>query len=402
MRAVYLASVLLACLLICCGCEEEHETHREAAGSVTWREVDAAYGHLYVIVQQPLVLPASRPTQLWDLGDMTEPLRPMWATRVGSRLSRIIGTQERAIFTAEDYGVISRVDAEDGSIQWQTPRAEAGFLHNFAVSARYVYDLRFGDSSSLIALPIGTGRPVTRIEIGLKPLPQSAQFPAGPLVIGDSVVILDTTNSRLLAIRDAEGWPVVWEASRPDLQNAGPFIGRSGDNVVLSDDSGVHCIRAADGQSLWSHQIENATIANVTGSGETVYVITSGGQDGDKLLALSPDGELVWEYAAGKADDRPRRIDPIVLSRQDDVIIRTRFDPSDPPRADYALVALGKHSGRQVWETRLDADHPIFGTDNQIATGGDIVAAITKDRLVVRRGDGSVARFTDPSLIGGG
>ncbi len=268
------------------------------------------------------------------------------------------------------------------------------------MSARYVYDLAFGDRSSLTALPIGTGQPVARIELGLKPLPQSAQFPAGPLVIGDSVVLLDTSNSRLLAIRDAEGWPLLWEVSRPELQNAGPSIGRSGDNVVLSDDSGVHCIRAADGRALWSQQIENATIANVTGPGETVYVSASGGQDGDRLLALSPGGEVVWEYAAGRADGRPRRIDPLVLSRPDDVIIRTRFDYTDPPRCDYALVAVGKQSGQQVWETRLGADHPIFGIDNQIATGGDLVAAITKNRLVVRHSDGSVVGFSDPSLIG--
>ena len=59
MRTFWLATIVVACFFIGHGCQEEQNKDTTAAKLVWWRQVQAAYGHWYVIVQQPEVYPAT-------------------------------------------------------------------------------------------------------------------------------------------------------------------------------------------------------------------------------------------------------------------------------------------------------------------------------------------------------
>jgi outer membrane protein assembly factor BamB len=369
------------------GCGQKHEKPSLA----TWRAVSVADGHLYGLIARRAAGRAK--IELWDLGSDANRPHIQWYTDVGATTGWLIGARDGALFTADSYGLISRIDAHSGELAWQT-QIQDTIVAWFALSDNYVYTL--STDGTMNAIPIGGGQPVTPQHLGIGA--GSGASPGGvsePLTVARRIVVLDRAHGRLLGIGDSEGWPILWELASPGLRRSFNIAEVDG-RIALASRENVQLVDPKSGESVWSKPVRSAIAARATGSHDLLYLVQ--GWDNDQpgnLLALDPsDGDLRWQYSPGKAGGRPRKIARYVLSGHNEVVMMTRFEGAN---AEYTLVAVGKQSGKKLWERpiggRFEAGgrHPLAYWDGR-------VAAITRSNLVVCRHGRVLVRVADPAL----
>lgn len=202
---------------------------------------------------------------------------------------------------------------------------------------------------------------VTLLLCWLLPLPLQAgdwQFWRGPNLDGTS------TETGLPETWSPEGENLVWRA---------PYGGRSapivmGNRVFLQNDKGhgetlqerIMCFDAETGELLWEHAF-NVFLSDVPAhrvgwaspagdpAANAVYVFGVGGS----LLALTVEGELLWERSLGEefgliTTHGGRTVSPVVA---DDLVIVSGLNSGwgDQARGAHRFFAFDKSNGDLVW-----------------------------------------------------
>ena len=153
-----------------------------------------------------------------------------------------------------------------------------------------------------------------------------------PVVVRNSVLVSATyrTGAALLSVGPDGGFEKVWENEDFDLHwttavhHDGHFYAFSGRN---EPDAELTCVRAADGETVWSEAIEWQETVRLRGETRTVYGSPFRGnllQVDGRFLALGEHGHLLWldlSPSGPKVLDRARLFlaretwSPPVLSR---------------------------------------------------------------------------------------
>ncbi|MBI4419904.1 MAG: PQQ-like beta-propeller repeat protein [Gemmatimonadetes bacterium] len=111
---------------------------------------------------------------------------------------------------------------------------------------------------------------------------------AGPLAVADSVIVVQTTEGRLVAFARASG-EKLWTARLAGLGSSGPLV--AGDLVYAATARGsVHAVNAGTGRRVWQREVE-PVVGPLFLAGERVIAATSPG----RVYALNgATGTVVW------------------------------------------------------------------------------------------------------------
>jgi outer membrane protein assembly factor BamB len=193
------------------------------------------------------------------------------------------------------------------------------------------------------------------------------------------------------------GSGIVWKTEIPLGGGSSPIVW--GDQVFLSgaDEEAleVYCFDTAGGELLWRYKVkegqppERPSVTSDTGhaaptmatDGERVYAIFSTGD----LVALDPDGRLVWQKALGLPDNPYGHASSLITYGDLLIVLYDHWAMAN-------LMAIDGATGDVVWETIRDMDiswtspiwiHPPDG-DQLVVSGNPYVAGydpLTGDEL---------------------
>ena len=275
-----------------------------------------------------------------------------------------------AVYVATQAGMIARLDARDGLIEWAVPYRRG----------------RLDEDSRAVLL---------------------ARRGGAPVVVGDRLIVAPRDRHGVMALDTATGamlWDRPWEASRRMLGRAGA----DGNSLVLlAGGEGVVAVDAATGERRWVREVKRASEASEGGEVEATLVgrvvWISDGQhvtalnaaSGEVLTTLNTDADspgqieslaITGGIAAGAAGPDGHASDRVIVTRQTAVASPPPVRHRDAAATIKAISSL-THSPPTLTWTLPRIEPRIFNLDDPTATTTATTdSAATSDLLVWSRG----------------
>ena len=193
---------------------------------------------------------------------------------------------------------------------------------------------------------------------------EAAGYTGGPAVAADGTIYIAAADGRLLAY--APDGSLLWQTSLPGGSQAAP-VGAP----ALSPDGTVYVADAAaglaaldpQGQVLWyfeSGEISPPTRGPLAGPDGVIYLRLEDAQHGERLLAVSAQGELLWAVdAVTRGTGLALRLSP---DGEQLYLGNLAFDPADGRLLDLVLPSVEDPvlGGREQYLVGADGAHYVL------------------------------------------
>ncbi len=272
----------------------------------------------------------------------------------------------RGLLVASSDLQLHSLDPANGTTQWRHSLLESAEIDGRRVLADTIAGGADYQSSPTVAnglvfiggpdhfvraVEAATGRERWRFET-------SAQVSAAPIVAEGRVYFGQQGGDKTFYAIDTTTGRPVWQRA---LGWTWAGAGFSGGNLFVGTvEGGIHCVRARDGQILWTHETNGGVYPNPATDDKNVY---TGSWDGHVLAIDQHTGSVRWAFHLGGSPDSAA---PVLYDGK--VFVQA---------LGRNLHALETETGREVWRYDVPAGWRMNGTP--AAHGGRILASIYID-----------------------
>jgi outer membrane protein assembly factor BamB len=367
-RGHWLAAGIVIVWVLFGGCAKDERPRYD------WDEVAITGGSLYAIATEwPATVQAEpRHARLLSYKFGNGQIHKAWEATVGEPFALCVQMSADSCFAKDNGGVVVRVEADTGKIIWRVD-ANANTAPHLPIGREHIYAAT--TAGQLRAIQIADGR----IAWTQRAVPNHNQTSSltGPVIAEGYVAVLEWEAGSLYCFKDGADGTLAWE-SRSDARRYAT-LGSVHERLIVAGPKAVQGIEPASGHVVWTIDDEFAWAASVSGVIDAAYLVMHHGRSAEKasdLVARGPrNGQLLFSYTPDAGDRGIRKIDPRIYSTQDAIIALTH-NPSPP--YEYAIVAVSKPNGTELWRHDLGAD--------RIGRGAQVIAANGGNVWVVARG----------------
>lgn len=224
--------------------------------------------------------------------------RPRWTAETGGKVnaSPNVATLDDGtvcVLVGSYDGKLYCLDAANGRTRWayDTENYVNGAAAVLAIAGQ-PHVVFGGCDSKLRLIDVNSGELVEATDLG-------SYIPATVAVV-DNVVYAASFEARLFALGLPDGsrkWTFRGDKDQPFF--ASPAVG-SGKVIIGGRDGRLRCLRATDGEELWTHEARDAIDSSaviVTGDEDRVVV---GSDDGRLYILDLATGKPAWSYRIGE------------------------------------------------------------------------------------------------------